>query len=149
MSETKLADSSTRSQFLRFALVGAVGFVVDETMLALMHGGLGLHPLLARVISILTAMSFTWWGNRVLTFHTHAAQGPAAILREWLRFVAANAVGALINYGAFAALLRTAPAPLDNAYLAAAIGVGVGLVFNFTLSRIFVFRAHRHDGAQP
>jgi len=138
-----------RSQFLRFALVGAAGFPVDEGVLALMHSVLGLDPLVARVISILTAMTFTWWGNRTLTFRTQAARGPGAILREWLRFVGANALGALINYGTFASLLRLAPTPFDNAYLAAAIGVGVGLVFNFTLSRIYVFRAHRHDGAEP
>lgn len=148
MSETRLADSSMRTQFLRFALVGAAGFLVDEGVLVLMHSILGLDPLVARAISILTAMTFTWWGNRILTFRMQAAQGGAAILREWLRFVGANALGALINYATFAALLRFAPAPLDNAYLAAAIGVGVGLVFNFTLSRIYVFRAHRHSGTR-
>ena len=73
--------------------------------------------------------------------------GAAAVLREWLRFVGANGLGALVNYGTFAALLHFAPAPLDNPYLATAIGVGVGLIFNFTLSRSFVFRAHR-DGAE-
>jgi len=148
VSVTRLADGSTRSQFLRFALVGAAGFLVDEGVLALMRNLFGLDPFAARAISILTAMTFTWWGNRALTFRAQAARGPAAVLREWLRFVAANGLGALINYGTFAALLRLAPAPLDNAYLATAIGVGVGLVFNFTLSRIYVFRAHRHDGAE-
>jgi putative flippase GtrA len=30
---------------------------------------------------------------------------------------------------------------LDNPLVATAIGVGVGLIFNFTLSKRFVFRA--------
>ena len=66
-------------------------------------------------------------------------------LGEWLRFVAANSFGALLNYGTYAALLRFAPAPLDNPYLATAIGVGVGMVFNFAASRALVFRAHRPE----
>ena len=93
MNDVHLAAPSIRAQFVRFALVGAAGFVVDESVLALMHGVLGLDPFVARAISILTAMTFTWWGNRALTFRTHAARGPAAVLREWLRFVGANALG--------------------------------------------------------
>lgn len=130
-----------RAQFLRFTLVGAAGFVVDEGVLALMRNLAGLDPYTGRGISILAAMTFTWWGNRNLTFLAHAARGALAALREWLRFVAANSLGALINYATYAGLLRFAPAPLDNAYLATAIGVGVGLVFNFTLSKTLVFRA--------
>ena len=144
MTDTPETDRTVRGQFLRFALVGAAGFPIDEGVLALMHGVFGLDPLVARVISISVAMTFTWWGNRMLTFRVEAAEGPAAMAREWLRFVGANGLGALINYGTFAALLRMAPPPFDNAYLATAIGVGVGLIFNFTLSRIYVFRAHHH-----
>lgn len=144
MTDPPVAGTAFRSQFLRFSLVGAAGFLVDESVLALMHSVFGLNALMARVISIMMAMTFKWSGNRLVTFRAHAATGPRAIAREWLRFVGANGIGALINYGVFAALLRLAPPPLDNAYLATAIGVGVGLIFNFTLSRIYVFRAHRH-----
>jgi putative flippase GtrA len=129
-----------QSRFLRFAVVGAAGFVVDESVLALMHRVLGLDPFSARAISILAAMSFTWWGNRNLTFREHKAEGAAAIAREWLRFVAANSVGALVNYGSYALLVRFAPPPANNAYLATAIGVAIGLLFNFTLSKRLVFR---------
>ncbi len=93
-------------------------------------------------------MTFTWWGNRRLTFHAHAARGPAATAREWLRFVSANSLGAVINYGTFAGLIHLAPPPLDNPYLATAAGVAVGLVFNFTMSRTLVFRAQRGDGRE-
>jgi putative flippase GtrA len=60
---------------------------------------------------------------------------------QWLKFVLANAVGAAVNYGTYSVLVSFAPAPLGNPLLATAIGVGVGLIFNFTLSKRFVFRA--------
>ena len=145
MIKAESPHAATRSQFLRFAVVGAAGFVVDEGVLALMRNLLGMDPFTGRAISILSAMTFTWWGNRTLTFRSHAARGAAAGFGEWLRFVAANSVGALVNYGSYAGLLRFAPAPLNNAYLATAIGVGIGLIFNFTLSRTLVFRAHEQD----
>ncbi|MBL6854288.1 MAG: GtrA family protein [Alphaproteobacteria bacterium] len=122
-------------------MVGGAGFVVDEAILTLGHYGLGLDPLVARAISILCAMTFTWWGNRIFTFAEHAANESAgAILGEWFKFVLANALGAVVNYGTFTVLVRFAPAPLSNPLLATAIGVGVGLIFNFTLSKRFVFR---------
>ncbi|HEV2563348.1 MAG TPA: GtrA family protein [Rhizomicrobium sp.] len=138
---TQFVRRIQNSRFLRFALVGSAGFFVDEGVLWLMHSGLGLDPFTGRAISILSAMSFTWWGNRTITFSAHAAVGAGAILQEWSRFVAANAFGAVVNYGTFWSLLNFAPAPFNNAYLATAIGVGVGLIFNFTLSKRFVFRA--------
>ena len=131
------------SQFLRFSAVGATGFVVDESVLALMINLVGLNPFQGRVISILCSMTFTWWGNRTLTFAEHASKGRASMFGEWLRYIAANSVGAVINYTTFAAITGFAPAPFDNPYLATAVGVGVGLMFNFTLSRTLVFRAHR------
>ena len=129
------------ARFMRFGAVGAAGFVVDEAVLTLMHYAFGLDPYAARAISIFCAMTFTWWGNRTLTFAEHAAGGSVAgIAREWLKFVLANAVGAIVNYASYTACVRFAPPPLGNPLLATAIGVAVGMVFNFTLSKRFVFR---------
>jgi putative flippase GtrA len=130
-----------RSPLLRFSAVGAAGFVVDEAVLALGHYAVGLSPYYARAISILCAMTFTWWGNRTFTFAEHAASASiAAIMREWGKFVLANGLGAIVNYSVFTVLVRFFPAPLSNPLLATAVGVGIGLVFNFTLSKRFVFR---------
>ena len=84
-------------------------------------------------------MTFTWWGNRTLTFRGEAAVGAAAMLREWAKFVAANSFGFAVNYGVYAGLIAFAPAPLNNPYLALACGTVAGLVFNFMLSQRLVF----------
>jgi putative flippase GtrA len=132
----------TRSRFMRFGVVGAAGFVVDEAVLTLLHYAIGLDRYSARAISIFCAMTFTWWGNRNLTFAEHAASGGAgAMAREWGKFVLANGIGALVNYGTYSLFVAFAPAPANSPLLATAIGVAVGLVFNFTLSKRFVFRA--------
>jgi putative flippase GtrA len=132
----------TRSRFLRFAVVGGAGFLVDEAVLTILHYLIGLDRYSARAVSIFCAATFTWWGNRNLTFSEHAASGGAAELaREWLKFMAANGVGALVNYATYTLCVSFAPAPFGNPLLATAIGVGVGLVFNFTLSKRFVFQA--------
>src|SRR5262249_8529412 len=126
------------NRFLRFGAVGGAGFVVDEGVLTALHYGLGVSSHAARVVSIFCAATFTWWGNRTLTFAEHAVRGSAgALVREWLKFMLANGVGALVNYGTFELCVNFAPAPLSNPLLATAVGVGVGLIFNFTLSKRF------------
>ena len=125
---------------LRFAVVGALGMPVDAGILWLMTHPAGLDPYSGRVISWLCAATFTWTGNRYFTFPQRRARGILGAGREWLRFLAANAVGGLVNVGLYATLVRFAPPPLDNLYLALVAGVLAGLVFNFTLSRIMVFK---------
>lgn len=130
------------SPFFRFGMVGAGGFVVDETVLFLVHYAAGLDPYSARALSIFCAMTFTWWGNRTFTFADRAATGGlGSVAVEWIKFVLANAVGAVVNYAVYSLLVGFAPQPLNNPLLATALGVAVGLIFNFTLSSRFVFRA--------
>ena len=136
-----LARWLLRHSFVRFAMVGTLGMPVDAGMLWLMTHEAGLDPYSGRMISWLCAATFTWTGNRYFTFPERRAHGLLGALKEWLRFLAANAVGGLVNVGLYATLVRFAPPPLNNPLIATAIGVAVGLVFNFTLSKRFVFKA--------
>jgi putative flippase GtrA len=131
-----------RHPFVRFGLVGAAGYVVDAGALALATQQLGLDPYRGRALSIAVAMTATWLGNRYFTFAAARARGSfSAIAQEALKFAGANLVGAAVNYGVYAALVGLAPHPWNNPFLAQVIGVLAGLVFNFTLSRLLVFRA--------
>jgi putative flippase GtrA len=135
-----LLQSLSRLSILRFAVIGALGMPVDAAVLWLMTHAAGLDPYTGRVISWLCAASFTWIGNRYFTFRARRARGLAGAGREWLRFLAANAVGGLVNVGLYSCLVRFAPPPLNNLYIALVVGVLAGLGFNFTLSRLMVFK---------
>jgi putative flippase GtrA len=84
-------------------------------------------------------VTFTWWGNRTLTFREHAAR-EGRLLREWTSFVVASSLGAAANFGVYFLLVTFAGQPLGNPLVAVAAGTLVGLVFNFTTSKRFVFR---------
>jgi putative flippase GtrA len=129
-----------RHRFIRFALVGAGGYVVDTAVLAFATSILHLEFEPGRAFSIFSAMCFTWAGNRYLTFPERRAHGFKGMVQEWLRFVGANLLGAVVNYGVSVLLVHFAPEPFSNKYAAQACGVLAGLVFNFTLSRSLVFR---------
>ena len=129
------------SQFLRFAIVGGVGFFLNEATLYIALNGLTLGRYSAPIFSFLCTVTFTWWGNRLLTFADHA-RGAGGMVREWASFVAANSIGLAVNYAVYGAVITFAPAPLNSPYIALAFGTLAGLIFNFVLSARFVFRAN-------
>jgi putative flippase GtrA len=129
-----------RHSFIRFGIIGACGYVVGVSVLALGTGPLRLDFAAANALAIFIAMAFTWQGNRYFTFRAQRARGLAGALQEWLKFMGANAVGALANYLSALALVHYAPFPLSNKFVAQAIGVLVGMMFNFTLSKTLVFK---------
>jgi len=137
---SRLLGVLSRLSILRFAVIGALGMPVDWTVLQLMvHWGSG--PYVGRVLSWFCAASFTWAGNRYFTFAASRARGLLGTGKEWLRFLAANAVGGLVNVGLYSVLVRFAPPPFNNLTIALVCGVLLGLVFNFTLSKKVVFRS--------
>lgn len=128
------------SRFIRFGVVGGAGFFVNEAALLVAHGILHAGPHASWLIAFVPSVTFTWWGNRRLTFADHASTGIRATVQELARFVMANSLGALVNFMIYAGLIRWAPSPLSVAYVALAIGVLVGMIFNFLLSKTLVFR---------
>lgn len=137
---TRLSAALSRlPAFLRFGLVGGAGFLVNGAAFWIAVSVLHLGDHAAWLFAFAPAVTFTWWGNRTLTFREHASTGAAAMLGEWARFVATNSLGALVNYATFAVLIHFAL----NRYAALAIGVLAGMVFNFTLSKRLVFRPGR------
>jgi putative flippase GtrA len=125
----------TKAQFIAFALVGVIGFVVDAgTLYLAMAAGAGHYS--GRVISYLVAATCTWALNRRYTFNGHHH---ANWLAEWARFLAANAAGGLVNYSVYALLVATSPIVAAHPVIGVAAGSLSGLAVNFTLSRLVVF----------
>ena len=129
-----------RHAFIRFAIIGALGYVVSASILALTTGPLKMDFAAGNALSIFLGMIFTWQGNRYFTFRAQRARGFKGALQEWLKFMGANGVGAVANYLSALALVQYAAPPFSNKFVAQIIGVLVGLVFNFTLSKTLVFR---------
>ena len=128
-------------EFIRFGTVGTAAFVVDTTVLYLaLAAGLGLYS--GRVVSYLAAATFTWYGNRSITFETHA-RGAPAVAAEWLKFLLTNLVGGAVNYAVYAALVGHSDFVRAYPVLGVAAGSIAGLSVNFTLSKSLVFRAPR------
>ncbi len=123
------------AQFLRFGLVGVLGFVVDTATVYALRGTLGLYG--AGMVSYVVAASFNWACHRAWTFR---GRGTRRAHREWAMFLLANGLGLVLNRGAYVLLIATSPLCVRYPVLAVAAGAVAGMFANFGMSRQLVFR---------
>jgi putative flippase GtrA len=122
---------------LRFALVGGTGFLVDASVLSLLHYVVGLDPFSARVVSMCAATFTTWRLNRAHTFGA-SERGQA---HEGLRYATVAAMAAGVNYGIFAlALLLWRGMP---PIVALVLGAGSAMAFSYAGYSRVVFSGPR------
>jgi putative flippase GtrA len=126
----------------RFVAIGAIGFVADAGVLTLLAQELGFDVYASRACSFAVASPLTWWLNRVWSFGT----GGRNRGREYVRYVAVQVVGALINLGVFTLLVARYAWMAALPVLPLAIGAAVAMLFNFAGCRHLVFAPAQRPG---
>jgi putative flippase GtrA len=130
-----LSRSPLVVQFLKFGVVGTIGFLVDTATVYTLRFALGLY--IAGYVSYVVGASATWLLNRIWTFRGHGG-GPA--YHQWMRFLALNLGGFVLNRGLYSVLVTLVPLCVAQPVFAVAAGSLTGMLLNFTLSRALVFR---------
>lgn len=140
-------DAPTSTQGLRrqvptFAVVGAIGFVVDSGLTYLFAHALHLDPRVARLpaFGIATVVNFAL--NRALTF----AGTRTALIGAFVRYCMVCGVGLAVNWSVFALALAGArglglPTPDYTLPVFIAFGTGVAMFVTFFGFKLFAFRA--------
>jgi len=125
---------------MKFATVGAIGMVVDLTILNIMHKAFGLPLLVANTISFSAAVlsNFTW--NRLWTF-PESRQRP--LIPQLGQFALVNVVGLAINnlvlWVVFNVVNNFMPDPLDYNF-AKVTAIGVVLFWNYGINRLWTYK---------
>ena len=125
--------------FLRYLLVGGLGFLVDAGLLELFIF-FDLSVYAARGLSMTLAIGVTYLLHKNFTF-TDSVK-PAKTSEQAAAFVGCQLFAAAINYGVFCVLLGLLPAGFIARMFSLCCGVGAGLAVNFVLLRFFVFPQH-------
>lgn len=128
-------------RFLRFALVGSWGFIVDFSVLNILIFGAHFPPWLANTCSFAIAVLNTFTFNRLWTF-PESRQRP--IRRQLPQFFLVNLVGYGINelvfLGSHALVWQHLAAAALAWNLAKATASGIALFWNFGANRLWTWR---------
>jgi dolichol-phosphate mannosyltransferase len=123
----------TWSHLAQFLLVGLSGLVVNVLVLTLLIR-MEVSEKLAVALAIVVSMLWNFGLNRRFSFSYARDQ---SIVRQFLGFVAACSIGAVVNYFITVGLWNIIP----YKQLSAVCGVIAGTFFNFAASRFLIFRS--------
>jgi putative flippase GtrA len=114
------------SQFVRFAIAGVIGFVVDAGVLYLaLACGLGFFA--GRIVSFMAAVWVTW---RIRSAWV-----------EWWRYLLSMLGGASVNYAAYSVVVLTVHGSRLVPLIAVACGSVAGMFVNFFAAKFWAFKA--------
>ncbi len=131
----KLTHDVVSLRFLLFAMVGTTGLVVHLTTLFVAHEVLNVPFAEAQAAGALVAMTSNFILNNFLTYRDQRLKG-FAILRGLLLFYLVCGVGLVANVGvAFSVYDQE-----WNWWVAGAAGALMGVVWNYAMSGLFVWR---------
>jgi len=131
----KLTHDTVSLRFLMFAMVGSIGLLVHFSALYIALSGFALPFPEAQGLGALSAMTSNFILNNFLTYRDQRLKG-FAILRGLLLFYLVCGVGLLANVGVAASVFDQEPIW----WLAGAAGALMGVVWNYAMSGLFVWR---------
>lgn len=131
----KLTNDTVSLRFLLFAMVGSIGLIVHLLALYIALEGFRIPFAQAQAIGALTAMTSNFLLNNFLTYRDQRLVG-FGILRGLLLFYLVCGVGLMANVGVAFSVYDQEPIW----WLAGAAGALMGVVWNYAMSGLFVWR---------
>ncbi len=115
--------------------MGGLGFFVEAAIIFIIQTWFDYLIVYARAFSFPPALFATWICNRIFVFSSHQKVGV-----EIFKYVVTQVIGALLNLAVFEFLILSYSLFREYAILALAAGSAVGLVSNFLISLLWVFK---------
>lgn len=135
------AHQGELNRFFKFAAVGAIGAIIDFSVLNALVFNLDFAKPNANIVSVCCAIisNFTW--NRLWTFPESRER---ALHTQFGKFAVVNVVGLLINQSVFvltdALIFEPAFGFQVGLNLAKATAIGIVLFWNFGVNRLWTYR---------
>lgn len=124
-----------------FAISGCLGFLVDTAVLYLLMGSMG--PYIARGLSFLSAVLFTWLFNRSVTFKGKSSNMKAG--SEFASYLLLMLCGGAVNYGIYSCLISAYRIVFEHPVIGVAAGSIAGMFVNLATSKLILFRKEANN----
>ena len=123
-------------QFIKFGIVGVLGFIVDSSLLIYCVDNLEFNIVVSRLISFSCAVFVTWGINRIFTFKYDNKSNKS---KEYSKYFFIQVLGAMINFSIFITLIYMVDALKSMLLIPLFVGAIVSLFFNFKFTKMKVY----------
>jgi dolichol-phosphate mannosyltransferase len=136
-----IAGSSTAlTQFIKFSLTGGLGTITNLAVFFLCADTAGLPEIPVSVFCFLIAGTQNYIINRAWTFAGTGQKTPPSI-KQWALFLCASLLGLAVNIVVMTFVIKYFSPPYK--FIAQACGIAAGMILNFMLSKLLVWREKR------
>lgn len=138
VQDLNLIDKLLKKKFIRFGMVGSIGFVISEILLFGLHGRLGMQRWQALIISNEMALLSNFTLHELWTYRD-VKKSNKSIISKLARFHLSSWSGVLIVISV--GILGYKILGL-NIYLSQALGSAVAMLWNFYWTNFYIFKGH-------
>lgn len=142
----RLLSVTLPTRFLKFALVGASGIIVNLAIMAVLLHAIGLKDWRASAIASVAAMFTNYVLNNVWTFQDRIRKG-RRFLSGFVTYFFASVTGLAATTGTYVVLTRLLEPMVRPSFAnlvrlgAQFIGIMIGCLFNYEINKLFTWRA--------
>ncbi len=129
--------------FLKFCIVGGIGFTINTILLEIFVK-LGFHPSVGSAIGAEFAIMSNFFWNNAWTFKSDKVTGQK-LIRKFIQFNTASFGAILLQAGTVA--VGTAFLGLPSYRFFYIIGVGFGLIWNYTMYSRVIWKRQRYESS--
>jgi putative flippase GtrA len=124
-------------QAIKFAVTGGLGTITNLLIFFLCADKAGLPEIPVSIVCFIIAGTQNYIINHKWSFSTKSDKHPLRI-KQWLGFLCASLLGLAVNIAVMTLVIVHWTLPYK--FIAQACGIAAGMVINFTLSKLFVWR---------
>ncbi|GHV38844.1 hypothetical protein AGMMS49546_09910 [Spirochaetia bacterium] len=124
-------------EILKFGVTGGLGTVTNLVIFFVLVDLLGLPPIPISVACFLAAGTQNYFLNHLWSFKQYTAETPPSIKR-WFAFLSGSLLGLAVNIVVMKLVLANFDLPWK--FIAQGCGIASGMVINFFISKLLVFR---------
>lgn len=128
--------SSLFRAFIKFGVIGGLGTLINLTVYRVCTRGLELNLSVSSTLAFLTAVSFNCYFNNRWTFGERINREPLNF-SKYIKYVGVNLAGLGLNLLILHLVVDHYGKESD--FIGQIAGIAAGMVFNFSLSYLFVF----------
>jgi putative flippase GtrA len=133
------------NELIKFGVTGGLGTITNLLIFFLLVDITKFPTTPVSVLCFLVAGTQNYFFNHIWSFKKYTAGIPVSV-RKWAEFLLGSLLGLLVNILAMNFILLHFELPFK--FIAQACGIAVGMVLNFTISKLLIFKKKKEQASK-